>query len=237
LKTKWAAVAQLRAFEGAYRAAAEQWLRTPAKNFCFFGWSYQWDGKPAEGARVDYSLARYWILEAAELPFDCIQNGEIVWEDRTSQYVEILLCPIWRSYGYLYAPLDSAAHRTWMHWAAAKNSLDGRRVVALGGPWFYFEGYWRGSPRPPLSEVKGRLIEDAGAPAQGFTMELIRDGERRSVRWAKTGQEGAFRFDAIAAGRYTLGTHGRRRIVRIDVPELAVFDTGAVPLPPVLSER
>lgn len=95
----------------------------------------------------------------------------------------------------------------------------------------------REAPAPLSSEariVTGRVVDAAGQPIEGATVELQERPDALAsggaTRLATTGADGSYAFDAVAAGRYRLlagkagFTRARRRV---EIDARSAFDRGA----------
>jgi hypothetical protein len=163
-------------------------------------------------AGVSPASVRYWMQKTSSLSVDCISRKEVTLASRKSEYVELGFFPVRRLYGFRYAPeSDSVSHEALVLWASRTSPKPFHRLVSLGGPWFYFEGYWSGRLLP-LSQVSGALRDHQGLPAAGIRMELAKLRNGGQMDWpddTQTDPEGRFHFSELTAGTYLLGINLR----------------------------
>jgi hypothetical protein len=231
-----------------------------------------WDGKehvkqPAssfdEAARlagVGPAIVRYWMQQTSSLSVDCISRREVTLKSQKSDYVEIGFFPVTRPYGFRFAPEnDLVSHEALALWVARTTQQPFHRLVSLGGPWFYFEGYWR-SPLLPLSQVSGAVRDHEGMPAVGVRVDLARARDDGQMDWpneTRTDSDGRFRFPELTAGNYLLGINlrespsadvpyprtyypgigDRQQATALDVQEMSNLVVRPLSLPSRLAER
>jgi hypothetical protein len=214
----------------------EYWIRST--------WSARevmhWDGKehvkqPASSfdeaaalAGVSPAIVRYWMQKTSSLSVDCISRKEVTLKSQKSEYVEIGFFPVTRSYGFRYAPEnDLVSHEALALWATRTTQKPFHRFVSLGGPWFYFEGYWSGRVLP-LSQVSGALRDHQGMPAAGVRVDLAKVRDDGQMDWpneTRTDSDGRFHFPELTAGSYLLGIN-LREDPSADVPYPRMYYPG-----------
>jgi hypothetical protein len=167
--TAEAAISQLREHEPEFRELAEEWLRDGQAEFCHFDAdNYEWndyrvrvtdsgreiihfDGQEwvsqftasfddaARLAGATPGSIRHWLAESSKLAVDCVSLKDVELPAGRLRYVELEFFPVRHPYGFRFAP-DDGMRRELAAAAAKSPQTSGQEFVALGGPWFYFEG-------------------------------------------------------------------------------------------------
>jgi hypothetical protein len=191
----------------------------------WFAWEVMhWDGhehvkQPASSfdeaatlAGVSPATVRYWMRKISSLSVDCISRRGVAVATQKSEYIELEFYPAIHPYGFRYAPgNDSVSHNVLALWATRVSQKPFQRLVSLGGPWFYFEGYRNGGPLP-LSQVSGTLRDHQGLPAFGIRVDLVKLRDNGRIDWpsdTRTDSDGRFHFSGLTAGKYLLGINLR----------------------------
>jgi hypothetical protein len=107
------------------------------------------------------AVVSYWMRTLSELRVGCISRKDVTLPTGRSRYIELRFFP---TYGFRFVFENDAGSLRTLEQLAAQPADPFHKIVALGGPWFYFEGYlkMRGVAWPRLSPSKSWLAKRYG---------------------------------------------------------------------------
>lgn len=183
------------------------------------GWSVRYPGKDdwikrhvqseeqaAEIVQTTSAEIDRWRDAVLALDAECIKTISMIFHGHKADYVQIAFRPVLHQYGFRYAPQeDTISHEALAKWTSITRPAPQVAMVALGGDWFYYEG-WDSYPRAPFSAITGTVLYSNGESASKIDVKL-NSPYRLSSGGARTNQIGRFRADWIPSGKYVIGAY------------------------------